>query len=60
MAKEDLKFEDYPLNVPSLKRVSAKLEGYIKDLKECGSFNTANPVFKNGISMLIKSIVICL
>ena len=46
MAKEDLKFEDYPLNVPSLKRVSAKLEGFIKDLKECGSFNTANPVFK--------------
>lgn len=40
------KFEDYPLNVPTLKRVSKKLEELIEELKECGSFKTANSVYK--------------
>lgn len=40
------KFEDYPLNVPSLKKVSKKLEELIEELKECGSFKTANSVYK--------------
>jgi len=43
---EDVKFSDYPLVVPSLKKLSKKYEAFIKELKECGSAKTAYPVIK--------------
>ena len=38
----DMKFEDFPLNVPSEKRIVNKLESLIKELEECGSALTAS------------------
>ena len=43
----NLKFEDYPLNVPSEKRVVNKLEKLIEELEECGSINTAKGAIKH-------------
>ena len=43
----NLKFEDYPFKVPTLKRVQNKLEGFVKELKECGSERTASLVIKH-------------
>ena len=43
MKKElDMKFEDFPLNVPSEKRIVKKLESLIQELEECGSALTAS------------------
>ena len=48
MKKElDMKFEDFPLNVPSEKRIINKLEDLLKDLEECGSALTANLAIKH-------------
>ena len=46
MKELNLKFEDFPLNVPSEKRIVKKLESLIAELEECGSFLTAKPVIK--------------
>lgn len=46
MKIDNLKFEDYPLNVPSEKRTFGKIENLVKELEECGSFLTAKPVIK--------------
>jgi len=47
MAKElQLKFNEFPFVVPSVKIVSRKLEAIINNLKECGSITTALPVIK--------------
>lgn len=43
----DMKFEDFPLNVPSEKRIVNKLESLISDLEECGSALTANLAIKH-------------
>ena len=43
----DLKFEEYPLNVPSEKRLVNKLESLISELEECGSFLTAKNAVKH-------------
>ena len=45
--KENLVFEEYPLHVPSEKRVSAKLESLINELEECGSALTAKNAVKH-------------
>ena len=42
----NLKFEDYPLNVPTEKRTLKKIEALVNELEECGSFLTAKPVIK--------------
>ena len=42
----NLKFEEYPLKVPSLKIIEKKYAALIKELKECGSSKTAIPVIK--------------
>ena len=48
MDKElNMKFEDFPLNVPSEKRLTNKLEELVKDLAECGSALTANLAIKH-------------
>ena len=41
MKAPDLKFSEYPFIVPTEKRMCNKLEGLVKDLKECGSARTA-------------------
>ncbi|MCQ2814944.1 MAG: M3 family oligoendopeptidase [Bacilli bacterium] len=41
MKTPDLKFEQYPLIVPTQKRMENKLEKLVQDLKECGSARTA-------------------
>ena len=41
MKEMNVKFEDYPLRVPSEKRTIAKLESLIAELEECGSALTA-------------------
>ena len=46
MAKEMLKFSEFPLVMPNEKRISAKYEELIKELKECGSALTAEKVIK--------------
>lgn len=43
---KDLKFSEYPLIVPSEKKISAKLEELLKELKSCGSARTAAVVIK--------------
>ena len=43
----DLKFEEYPLNVPSEKRLTNKLESLIADLEECGSALTAKTAIRH-------------
>ena len=42
-----MKFEDFPLNTPTEKRVTNKLEDLVKDLEECGSALTANLAIKH-------------
>ena len=42
----NVKFEDYPFNPPSQKRIEAKLGKLVQELKECGSVRTAVPVIK--------------
>ncbi len=46
MKNSNIKFEDYPLRVPSEKRVVAKLESLINELEECGSATTAKAVIR--------------
>ena len=41
MKTPDLKFSEYPFIVPTEKRMCNKLEGLVRDLKECGSARTA-------------------
>ena len=43
----NLKFEQYPLNVPTEKRTINKLESLIHDLEECGSALTAKLAVKH-------------
>ena len=48
MNKElDMKFEDFPLNTPSEKRITNKLDVLLQDLVECGSALTANLAIKH-------------
>ena len=42
-----MKFEDFPLNTPTEKRVTNKLEDLVKELEECGSALTANLAIKH-------------
>ena len=47
MSKElDMKFEDFPLTVPTEKKVNKALGELIKELEECGSVLTASSVIK--------------
>ena len=43
----NLKFEDYPLHVPTEKRTINKLEGLLKEIEECGSALTAKTAIKH-------------
>ena len=43
----NMKFEDFPLNVPSEKRIVNKLESLIQELEECGSALTASIAIKH-------------
>ena len=48
MSKElDMKFEDFPLTVPTEKKVNKALGELIKELEECGSVLTASSVIKH-------------
>ena len=47
MKELDLKFEQYPLNVPTEKRTVNKLERLVTDVEECGSFLTAKTAIKH-------------
>ncbi len=47
MKTPDLKFEQYPLRVPTEKRTINKLESLIKELEECGSATTAKLAVKH-------------
>ena len=48
MSKElDMKFEDFPLIVPTEKKVNKALGELIKELEECGSVLTASSVIKH-------------
>ena len=47
MKDKNLKFEEYPLHIPSEKKVTAKLESLINELEECGSANTAKVAVKH-------------
>lgn len=47
MKNLNLKFEDYPFNVPTEKRTLNKLEKLIEELEECGSFLTAKTAIKH-------------
>ena len=47
MKDKNLKFEEYPLRVPTEKRTINKLESLIKDLEECGSALTAKLAVKH-------------
>ena len=47
MKQPDLKFEQYPLRVPTEKRTINKLESLVKDLEECGSALTAKLAVKH-------------
>ena len=47
MKDTNLKFEDYPLHVPTEKRTLNKLDSLIKDLEECGSALTAKNAIKH-------------
>lgn len=49
------KFEDYPLNVPSLKKLEKKIGQLVSELKECGSALTATPVIKK-MNKLMESV----
>ena len=43
----EMNFEDFPLNVPSEKRITNKLDVLLQDLVECGSALTANLAIKH-------------
>lgn len=47
MKQQHLTFEEYPLHVPSEKKVVKKLESLIQELEECGSSNTAKVAIKH-------------
>ena len=47
MKETNLKFEQYPLRVPTEKRTINKLESLVKDLEECGSALTAKLAVKH-------------
>ena len=47
MKENNVKFEDYPLHVPTEKRTLNKLESLINDLEECGSALTAKTAVKH-------------
>lgn len=48
MNKElNMTFDEFPLNVPSEKRIVSKLESLIQELEECGSALTANLAVKH-------------
>ncbi len=47
MKEKSLKFEQYPLRIPTEKRTINKLEALIKELEECGSANTAKLAVKH-------------
>ena len=47
MKEQNLKFEEYPLRVPTEKRTINKLESLISDLEECGSALTAKVAVKH-------------
>ena len=47
MKEVDLKFSQYPLNVPTEKRTFNKLESLVKDVEECGSILTAKTAIKH-------------
>ena len=46
MAELDLKFEEYPLNIPNEKRTLAKLQKIVEALKKCESAKEAKAVVK--------------
>ena len=50
----DMKFEDFPLNVPSEKRITNKLNDLIHELEECGSALTANLAIKHWNKYMIQ------
>ena len=43
----DLTFEQFPLNVPSEKKITKKLEELIQELEECGSYLTAKTAIRH-------------
>ena len=43
----DMTFEEFPLNVPSEKRIANKFESLIQELEECGSAATATLAIKH-------------
>lgn len=43
----NIKFEEYPLNVPSEKRTLKKLDSLVKEVEECGSFLTAKNAIRH-------------
>ena len=43
----DMTFEEFPLNVPSEKRIIIKLDSLIQELEECGSALTASLAIKH-------------
>ena len=47
MKETELTFEQFPLRVPSEKKISAKLEDLIKEVEECGSYLTAKTAIKH-------------
>ena len=47
MKEKTLKFEQYPLRIPTEKRTINKLESLIHELEECGSANTAKLAVKH-------------
>ncbi len=47
MKEANLKFEQYPLRVPTEKRMINKLESLIEELEECGSAKTAKLAIKH-------------
>ena len=42
----NIKFEDYPFKVPSIKKVSAKMAKFIEELRACQTASEANKVMK--------------
>ena len=47
MKTPEIKFSEIPFIVPTEKRMVNKLEGFVKELKECGSARTASLVIKH-------------
>ncbi len=46
MKKQPIKFSEYPLVVPTAKRVAKKMEKFIADLKACKTADEAAKVIK--------------